>query len=114
MKLQEKCPYSQTLILHNALLSVSLHSAINICKEFLQNLKSLVLHKSEFNKGCEKRECCVSPVIEILDISESVDVKKSSMHIFSTMLSLKKLNLSGIEVTDYWFWNEDNLFFLHS
>ena len=113
VELQEKCPHIQTLILNNALLSVSFHSAISICSEFLQNVKTLVLHKSEFNKGSEKRECCGISVIEILDISECADVEKSSMHIFSTMPYFKKLNLSGIEITDYWFRNEDNLFFLH-
>ena len=60
VRLQEKCPHIHTLILHNALLSVSLHSVINICSEFLQNLKALVLHKSEFNKSYEKREYCVA------------------------------------------------------
>ena len=60
VRLQEKCPLIHTLILHNALLSVSLHSVINMSSEFLQNLKALFLHKSEFNKSYEKREYCVA------------------------------------------------------
>lgn len=113
VKLKEKCPHLHTLILHNALFSVSLPSVINLCSEFLGNLRALILTKSEFHKHCPERNYDGIPIIEILDISECLDIGRSSMQTFSRMTYLKKLNLSGTEVTDYWFWSKDDLFFLH-
>ena len=113
LQLKGKCPHLHTLILHRALFSVSLSSVIDLCNEFLPNLKVLILLKSVFDNECKERAFGGFPKLEVLDISECSNIGRSYKYVFTKMPYLKKINLFGTYETEYrWFWHDDNVSFL--
>ena len=109
--LRKNCPHLHTLILHRALISVSISSLIDLCSVFLPNLKALILPESVFGNDCKERKYGRLRKMEVLDISDCLGIQGLSKCSLSKMNYLKKLNLSGTFETDNWF-NIDDISFL--
>lgn len=100
--LHKRCPHLQTLILRHAHLSGTLQNAVDLCTQFLQNIKVLVFHYSIFaNCPTEEKYDCISK-IEVLDICGCVlgDFNRPP---FSRMPNLKKLYLAHTGANSSWF-----------
>lgn len=71
MEFQTKCPTLRMLILKEAEFSESLHSIIDSCTQFLQNIKILVLDSCEFPRFPTKKgkKIVGTSKIEVLDLS---------------------------------------------
>lgn len=124
-KLLEKCPHLESLMLTNCEILDRLSSVINLCNQFLQNIKNLVFHHCifrlhKFPRSNQKiqfrQENQVLPAsyefgcslkFEVFDLNYSVFEHFDMPH-FSRMPSLKVLCLSDTYVKDYSF--EDTSF----
>ena len=114
VKLKERSPRLHTLILQYALITDSLSSVIDLCGEFLPDLKVLVIRDSQFGNSSREREYHGIPKMEILDVSRSGNFGRISKNSLSKMSYLKRLNLSGTFKRDNrWFWYSENVSFLH-
>ena len=108
MTMKQRCPYLHTLNFYLAFFSVDLPTMINMCSEFLPNLKVLIL-ESVFGDESKEREYHGLSKIEILDVSQCGNVRLGPL---SKMPYLKKLNFSGLNMA-HWFFEEETVPFLH-
>ena len=86
MTMKQRCPYLHTLNFYLAFFSVDLPTMINMCSEFLPNLKVLIL-ESVFGDESKEREYHGLSKIEILDVSQCGNVRLGPL---SKMPYLKK------------------------
>ena len=109
-KLTAKCFHLHTLILHHAIFSVHFYSVISFCCEFFPNLKVLMLPKCHFGFDSTKKLFAGFSSIEVLDVSYC-NIKQYSTCLFRLVMpNLKRLNLSGVRVSD---WMSECACFLH-
>lgn len=109
LTLQDKCPNLEILILSKIELSDTLLSVIDLCTQFLQKLKVLVLHLSIFSNCPKRDECGDISKIEVLDV-DCCEFGYFYELPFSRMPYLKELRLSSRVVDDVWF--KDGALFL--
>lgn len=96
VRLQEKCPHLEVFILIRCEFSDSLSSVINLCTQFLQDVKKLVFCYCLFSDCHSTGECDGISKMEVLGVwlceFEGKSLKKTP---FSRMPYLKELYLSG-------------------
>ena len=106
MGLHERCPDLQTLILHNAKLSDSLPSIIDLCAEFLENVQVLAIYHSIFNRKPTKIKYGNISKIQVLNLFGCWGLKHSSYEVpFSKMPYLKMLFLTSTDADSSLFRN---------
>lgn len=102
IRLQEKCPRLKVLILHESKLSDSLPLIIDLCIQFLPNVKTLVLHFSEIPGYPTRSKCDADSKIEVLDVYGCY-LGHMNRPPFSRMSCLKELHLGLTCVHDFSF-----------
>lgn len=109
LKLQEKFPHLEKLMLIYTELSESLSSVVDICAQLLKNVKSLAFHGCKFLGNSPRIEFSGTSKIEMLELS-CCEFSLSDVLEFSRMPHLKVLHLYNTKVYDSWFQNYTSFF----
>lgn len=108
VRLQDRCPHLKTLILKDAVVSENLPLIIDLCTQFLQDVKILIFFRSRFLRP-PKREFGVDSKIEASHLYDC-HTKNLNKPPFLRMLNLKQLHLSRTDVVKgSWFEDEISL-----
>lgn len=109
VKLQERCPQLEMLFLKGAELPFSLLQIIDLCTQYLQNVRSLILRSAEFPEYRKARKSGKVSEIEVLSLY-GCDFTKIIELPFLRIPNLKELNLTNTNIEDSWF-RKNTVFF---
>ena len=101
--LGSRCSSLKALILHNTLFSVSLRSAIDLCRQSMPNLEIISFRDCSFTDYSVKVGCDHPSKLKVLDVYYTHGSVSSTKLTLLNMTSLKKLCLFGTSVNDDWF-----------
>lgn len=110
MRLKEKCPHLELLILNHARFSDTLPSVIDMCTLSLPSVRGLIISFSQFPDSPLRGESGSFSKLELLDIN-FCHLRDRNKPKLSRMPHLRQLRLRGCGMANFWL--EDDASFLN-